>query len=135
MVASSELSQACYKYIQSFQRGAAPAVVGLASWGECTFANGGDAKSPRIKKISCFAHPTTRIILEEYPILARPAAAAARPSQKPCRYLRNREWYQRSAGVKTTSEYKIKDHKKINHCTVAWVTRSERPKGMKDVVK
>ena len=34
-------------------------------------------------KISCFAHPTTRIILVEYPILARPSAAAARPSQKP----------------------------------------------------
>ena len=36
------------------------------------------------------------------------------------RYLGNREWYHRSAGVKTA---------------VAWVTRPERPKDVKDEVK
>ena len=54
--------------------------------------------------------------------------------------LVNREWYHRSAGVKTTGKINltkkiIKKIKLSNHCTVGWVTQPELPKGVKDVIK
>ena len=92
------------------------------------------------------------IQLQEYPI--PPAAPAPR-------YLGNREWYHRSAGVKTKRFFSLFlifgetldildffatvfgflcdfldfSNALSNYCTVAWVTRPERPKGGKDVVK
>ena len=89
------------------------------------FLGGGRKGGQAVLGVALFSrddsHPTTR--------LPNSSSSSFCSSQKPPSAN-----ISETAGVKTTR--KILNIKVLSHyCTVAWVTRPERPKGMKDIIK
>ena len=120
---------------------------GIVSDFSAKMKKGDNNSTKKVPLQPCQCFKQRKIQLLEYPI---PPAAAAPDKKRHTRYLGNREWYHRSAGVKTKGN-KISFKKQFlaklwifwislrlfldfsnalsNHRTVAWVTRPEHPKG------